>query len=388
MGLITLEASTGLQSFTGVGFMPEALMLFGVLLDPANPDQFEDEGILHVGMAVGGDQWAGGGHTQYLSDNKSSYWNDDAIVASVLVGVLAVEATLDSFDADGFTLDVTTAPPTDIRLVYFAMEGQGGYAIGTDQAPTGTGNQAITGLGFQPAAVFFASTSQPALGVNTGYFKPMFGGGDATESYAAWTGMTQGDPYCDSVAYKDACLLFMTDADAGGPFQPTTDAEAELISLDADGFTLDWNVADGTGRYFSWFAVEEGEIGRWEFNDGLNKPVPTAEKSEGLLFFMNHRGVDTRDDGHNPPGGTYGATLAIGVCDQNLSQNVAGFVDIDRPDFSVPQNAREIFIGDAFGAYAQEEEGLAANDMGNRGRIISLIPRGWVPQIYRRVVEG
>lgn len=393
-GSEVLDTSTGLQAFTGCGFQPEALIISGVALSTTRPDGVSDNGgILHLGAAAGSNQWGGSVFAEHLGfSGKSSAWSDNRILY-VTIGGIDIEAELDSFDSDGFTLNVINAPGVEVQFFYLAMRGGGGYACGTAQARTGTlGLQSITGLGFQPEAVFFAGTYQSALG-NTNSFARMFmGGADAlTNSYLVWAGSTVGDPYHDQIARGPTssdpvgvpvCVSFIHDAEGSGvpAFHPTTQSEARLESLDADGFTLNWTTVDATARYYSWFAVENGEVGRWIYNDALINFVETREGPRGLIFFNNDRGGIWKDTfllGHNPPTGSYGASLGFGVCDEDLNQCRGSYVDVSEPPFGVAETARHHFCEEAFGSFPQSIGSLPSNFGNARGRIILL--EGFLP---------
>jgi predicted membrane protein len=379
---------TGNIAITGVGFQPKAVFVMGIFLTYGDQGTaFRSFGNLHLGMGTdNGDQWAGGAYWRNLGQGKSAVWRNNKIVAAVF-GADVLEAGLVSMDSDGFTINVTDSYASgnvdigdSIRMVYLAIWGEGGFAIGTGESPAATGTQAISGLGFQPSSVFFASAHRPSLGAGIDDIaRLMFGAGDGTNQYIAWTGSNQGDVFCDHAALSGRCISLMEDANSSGPFQPTPQDEASLQSLDADGFTLNWFDTDGVGRFYSWFAAEEMEIGRWTYNGFLNKPVATERKPEGLIFFHNDAGTESLD--HNTA--THAMTIGLGICDENLVQYICQCAENDAPSFSVPVSVRSVMFNKAFGAYAARVGGgTTANYPGDRG-VITLLKSAEIPLIVR-----
>src|SRR5207244_5441114 len=67
-----------------------------------------------------------------------------------------------SNNADGFTVNVVTADATSRRVFYLALGGLTNAVVGNYQTPaTTTGNQTITGLGFQPDLLMVLSYGGP-----------------------------------------------------------------------------------------------------------------------------------------------------------------------------------------------------------------------------------
>jgi hypothetical protein len=108
----------------------------------------------------------------------------------------------------------------------------------TGPPPPSNRLQAITGVGFQPAAVIFFWTPQTTAGfadnATSGYGFAAGPGTDRAAVYAADHNLApQGNPIRrQSTTY---CITVMASSAAG-----TTDGEAALSSMDADGFTVSW----------------------------------------------------------------------------------------------------------------------------------------------------
>ena len=129
-------------------------------------------------------------------------------------------------------------------MLYIALKGTYQAKLGTFTQKTSSGTQAYAGVGFAPEALLLWSTSRVVSGTVT--VDPKLSLGVAlspSNRRAAAVAEDNNDPsITDSHASETKCLVHLT---AG---TPTVDAEADLSSFDADGFTLDWTTADAVAR--------------------------------------------------------------------------------------------------------------------------------------------
>ena len=355
-------------SVTGVGFQPEALLIFDAITF-APPQFIDDEANMGIGMTDGTNQWAG--HISCLDLQTATApgvrnydWRDDSVIANF------IRAHFVSFDADGFTIhiDANRIPLTgaDNYFVYLALKNNPTsnlhFACGTELSPASTGTQSITGLGFQPTAMFFASVMAAPGKLNGGesdtYVAYSMGGTDLVNGqYNVWTSYTQGDIYDDMLANSNSVITFGIDSQPSvPPFIAQETAKATVQSFDADGFTLDWSQTDQQG-YYSWFAVDgPAEVQRWLFDvpDLSVNFITTADCPRALIFFMNHQGNDGSFD-HLYTGGS---GMSIGCCDQDNRQFLAGYDISSEGSFSVQRTVRELRSGVAFGSYKRVVGGV------------------------------
>jgi hypothetical protein len=148
---------------------------------------------------------------------------------------------------------VLAATPTAVCTVTAALTAPGALASGLGKAGqftlnTGTGNQAITGLGFTPKAViFWTNAIVPVSSVN----EVRYCFGVATSSTQRWcmhssyNGGTNG--FADHQFMSTRCL---NNRDA------TTDTvqyQADFVSMDSDGFTI--NVTTGQAVVVNYLAI-------------------------------------------------------------------------------------------------------------------------------------
>jgi hypothetical protein len=256
MVAFTSKTSTGTQGYTGAGFQPDFVFIITAALNTAAPSG-STQGTYSYGFGtdatdqgvVGGIATASGG-----TANQTSLKTDKIIsVPTVSAGNLLIEAELDSLDADGFTLNWTTANATGRLCWALCLEGPA-FNVGNFTQPTSTGNAGVTGVGFIPGGVFLAASDRTAAGTA----EPMVlalgaaSGATARGTHAMAKTTGAGGNLADSATEQDKALTIYT---AG---TPTLEAEADLVSFDADGFTLNWTTADATARLILYWATEAG----------------------------------------------------------------------------------------------------------------------------------
>lgn len=101
-GTFTVTA-TGAKAITGVGFTPKAIMFtwlpgsgFGIAFN------------FGYGFTDGTTQWAFAANSQEGGDHSGGSVTNKCILATIGNQAVSVNGSLTSFDADGFTLDITT----------------------------------------------------------------------------------------------------------------------------------------------------------------------------------------------------------------------------------------------------------------------------------------
>lgn len=351
-GSFVLNTSTGLQSITGVGFEPTLVIFIGA---QTTLNANRNGAAFHLGVAGTVNQWAGGWSAGDAvaagTEGRYGIWRDDKCLAAVISGAtgpnppLTFEAELDSMDADGFTIDITDAPDAAYAVAYLALRG-GGYHVGTFIADTTTGPQAITGVGFSPSAVFFASPQKTALGVTDSAYISL-GAGDDSDGRSIWGGSREGDVRCDSRHHTGEVITHAHDA--GSAPGSSLLAQAALQSLDGDGFTLDWVSTDGVARYCSYIAFEdEAAVGEFLFDQAGNDVEVTipgmVSQPEAVLGFYNMMTTtDTFVPGHSD---------GISVSDvDGANEFSAAATDVDAPQFSFVRSVSTLRSTRSFAAF-------------------------------------
>lgn len=126
---------------------------------------------------------------------------------------------------------------------------------GTFTGSTSTGNQAITGLGFQPTLVMIVGTSHAAVdSETTGYGIQCFGVSDGTTDFGTYT---RHFGTGSSFVWNDLKIITMK---ADGGAAATRTHEATVASLDSDGFTLNWTTTDSTTIIYHYVAYDFPDV--------------------------------------------------------------------------------------------------------------------------------
>jgi hypothetical protein len=237
----TVVAGAGMQSVTGVGFQPDFVMTLS--MDDASLDSNDSIGKASLGFASA--PTARGTLSVTLRDGQST---TDTCVRQRVDRFLSelrsdcgddMLADLVSFDADGFTINKTNAD--DATLVhYLALKG-GKYGVGAfNKSPSAApASQSVSGLGFQPVGLLLASKDLPSSTAIVAEGRISFGASDGTNEGATWFHDK------DALSTTDTNQRTASDKIAVHASQTTLDAEADLASFDADGFTLTWNPNSG-----------------------------------------------------------------------------------------------------------------------------------------------
>lgn len=248
---IDSKATTGNQAYTHLSFQPDCIMMMGI----GQNTTIATHGSSTFGFGAAISATERFSMAVASSDNKATTETSRALKAGECIDITTgagaswIRADMVSMDATGFTLNwdvVTTAR----YFICVSLKG-GQYAIGTETQKTSTGTKATTGVGFQPTGLLFASVAavNSASIVAHSHFMLGAGSGATERCYSASADKDAvGTTEADSRVHSAKCMGMMT---AG---TPTLDAEADLDSIDADGFTLDWTTADATAREFKYIA--------------------------------------------------------------------------------------------------------------------------------------
>lgn len=243
-------AVTGAQNVNTVGFQPSTVMLFGVT-DGTGTGVQARSGMPSLGWAAS--PTAQACTTAY--DNSGAATSDTARkqLTDHCFYTLDGEgsAILTQMLSDGFALNFDDAMPAAKLVFYLALKGPQA-AVGSFNQPTVTGNQAITGLDFQPKTVLLASFCNAASTAIVDNGRQSLGAASGvTERASIWLGAldNQANMVCDQALTRSKVLTMLTEG------TPTLNAEADLASLNADGFTLNWTTVDGTPRQVLYLAL-------------------------------------------------------------------------------------------------------------------------------------
>lgn len=249
-GKFNASTSTGNQSITDPGFEPKVVFFWS---NRSKGASVGSNFIFGMGAAVSSTSRfyvaAVSDDGEATSNTASIHVNDAAIYAVTAAQELSEEADFVSMDANGFTLNWTTANNA-IYIPYFALGGDDitNVAIKEFSAPTSDGTSAVTGVGFQPDLVVLMSSVTSSV---TETFSPharlSFGLATTAEQNVAAVFMEDGTSTSNtsSFHYDDAVFL-------EGQVNETEGTTATLTSMDADGFSLNWA---NTSSAYKMYAV-------------------------------------------------------------------------------------------------------------------------------------
>ena len=241
-----ITPTTGSQSFTGYGFQGQLLMW----LDARGLTENTEDGHFlkfDVGFASGSasnEQWS-------LNQECEAGVSPSQATCQFKTGVVDVwgNTTLTSWDADGFTINIGgnygSAP---IYTLVLGDSAETSFKVGNDTQKTSTGTKSFTGVGFEPGALLAGGVCDTnTIGTVRDNAYMTFGGYDGFDHNCSWKGATKAqNPTVVAGRLSNTVLISHS--------QPatTTNAEASVSSLDADGVTLNWTTADATARAFGF----------------------------------------------------------------------------------------------------------------------------------------
>lgn len=178
------------------------------------------------------------------------------------LGTLAIEGALTSFGSGEFTVNWSTAVGgADFNyIVVRADGGTANFKAGTFNQATATGAQAVSGVGFRPAALLLAGTGGVTSASINDHNRVSFGA--AASGTARWTqalGDENGVTTTDASSYLQRDQVYAAITENGA--SPAVNAEADFSSFAADGFNLNWGTADATAREMLYLAFGPGTGG-------------------------------------------------------------------------------------------------------------------------------
>lgn len=175
---------------------------------------------------------------------------DSACVVVMAATTSAIDGLLDfaSFDSDGFTLTVDDQFTASYRIHYLALGGDDltNTAVGSFSTAAGTGDEAYTGVGFQPDLLYLISINSNSVNTVQGGSEMVIGAATDASNQAVWYGDSLASvATMDSMNYCRAGECYANGASGAMTIR------ASLSTMDADGFTLNFGeVAAATTVFY------------------------------------------------------------------------------------------------------------------------------------------
>lgn len=263
VGSFNLGTSVGAQAITGLGGQPTLLILYTSA--PNVTQTGAAGGYFSFGAATDPSHRFNQAYRNFdvtLPSQVKEYFTDSHLFTEINNTVVVAQADLASMDSDGFTLDIEVTDGTARVINYIALcDPTLDAAVGRSSIKTSTGNQSYSGVGFTPKALIFIGSRQNAASIDT--VGAPLGSGDLTLGFAASAsqqgagGFSSGSGVgggffspsaegCDLSSIN--CMLMMNDA-------TTVFVAAEFVSMDIDGWTMNFTTVDGQARQFNWIAL-------------------------------------------------------------------------------------------------------------------------------------
>lgn len=256
-GHFVAPSATGDDAVTGVGFMPDVVLLIGTnqladdVINSANAGycigMFNDageQGVLALNSVNGA---ATSDTARYQRTDKAL-----ALFAAANTTTLTHEATFSSMDGDGFTLNYTTASVANKRIAYIAIKGIQSKISSFTSPTAGTAPvaQSITGTGFAPEGMIFLTGGKTAGSTIVAHNRFSLGAARSSSNETClWGGDEDGNITMVGAQMMDDDACIRVSDEAGSAASTTTQALADFTSLDSDGFELNWSVKDASNAY-------------------------------------------------------------------------------------------------------------------------------------------
>lgn len=251
----TAATSTGNKAVTGVGFRPQVVFhISGGGITASSPTSGVNASIGLGAMDASGNQWAisalsadGLGTT----DAQRVQLNDAAYVAINNTPGISAEAAWVSMDSDGFTTNFSTTTSA-YQVASLALAGLrakvGTFAKTTASA---TASQSVTGVGFQPKALFLASNQLTASAGASSDTRLAVGVSDGTTQGAAVFSDDDAQDISDVDTLDSTTKTFIKVNNSTS----TINAQCTTSSMDTDGFTLSWTTNDASATEICYVAL-------------------------------------------------------------------------------------------------------------------------------------
>ena len=185
------------------------------------------------------------------------YYSNAYVTGAFIYDAIGLSVSLGTFDANGFT--ATASEETTKVWAYLALRFVSGPAVaswvGDHTTPTETGNDAEIGPSFTPQAVILHGTMAEA--VNTVYTDALGGSlmvsaFDEDDAYATSGCADDGAATTDTQSLSDDVPVQLPDDDGSAGLT------ASFVSLDANGWTLNYTAVKPAAKYM-WAVAIEGE---------------------------------------------------------------------------------------------------------------------------------
>jgi hypothetical protein len=254
LGSLTPPTSTGTQAITAVNFLPD-----GVFFLSGSSTATGSHDPISLGFAANQSPIEQGSFSWFDLDAATTMrswvaaYDNNCIQYALATDAIDAQASLQSFDATGFTLNWTDAATAGGSVFYLALKGAACHVFNRPK-PTSNQTETIT-VGFQPRGLFFSgngistiNTNSAAAGANA-FFS--LGASDGTASGTIGNSQNDGNTLSSGkrAFMRTLGLRFITSP------TPTNVGDANPGNFTSTGFDLVWTNTNATAYRYSVMAI-------------------------------------------------------------------------------------------------------------------------------------
>lgn len=273
VGNFTIPTTAASPLSVSMGFQPNVVKTFSAMTDTITTGSsiakscygftVDSGGITeHCLSTIGEDNVSPSSKRNYLSATDSfRFWSD--------AGSQNSEGGISAFGSDGFDFTTTDGGAEGLEICYLAIDtGTQAVSLNTHTMPTSTGNDIRSGLSFMPSSVHYIThrkTNQNTQSTNNRASAIGLAAFTSTQTGSVATNDRDNSTAAESSSGTSNANIVTMD------FNTTIEASGSLVSMNPDGYTINWASVD-TAWLISELAFED------EGGGSVNK------RSRGLLL--------------------------------------------------------------------------------------------------------
>lgn len=278
---ITTSVAGTTVSVTGLGFQPKAVIFWNMGQTSSSDAVGAGDSKRGVGWMVGAtarDAVCSQSQTGLADSNTGQGTREDAAICVITAtGTFEGLADFASWDADGFSVVIDAQFLNDYRISYWAIGGTDitnvKRGVFSEEASTTTA-QSITGVGFQPEAVFFTSWAQGAAAPSTS--------GDSRFGFGFVAGQGMNNVVCNGGSNDTSATMrtrqYCKDGYSVAALVNSVllvESNGGVTAWGADGFDITWTAVEGTSQRDYHYLAFDG--GSWASGDSLTQTSTSTD---------------------------------------------------------------------------------------------------------------
>jgi len=280
---------------TGVGFVPQAVIFFGVgETGSANiVGRGTQRRSIGFGVSSSDNRAVANNGTDAVDPTPDTtiggrHTDANCVVMMTTGGGTDGEAKIQTMDSDGFTLEITDQFATSFRMFAICLAGFDNVKGGRFQEPSAIGNFDVTDVGFQPDTVLVISqmgSGTPPTTQSDARFE--FGASTRIGGDEGFIGVltNRGDTNRHGKGFLGEFLKVIAEV------TKTTETRAELVQMLSNGFRLNFSERLVSQRHQYYLAFKGGawKVGRLlTRTDGSNIVVTGTGMTPKIVIFASH----------------------------------------------------------------------------------------------------